>query len=88
MIKEAIQILAKKQNLSYNMAEHVMDEIMSGQASPVQMSAFLTALSMKGETIDEITACAAGMRKHCIRLLNDRDVLEIVGTGGRSLQQF
>ncbi len=88
MIKEAIQILAKKQNLSYNMAEHVMDEIMSGQASPVQMSAFLTALSMKGETIDEITACAAGMRKHCIRLLNDRDVLEIVGTGGDHSNSF
>ncbi len=88
MIKEAIQILAKKQNLSYNMAEQVMDEIMSGQASPVQMSAFLTALSMKGETIDEITACAAGMRKHCIRLLNDRDVLEIVGTGGDHSNSF
>ena len=48
-----------------------MDEIMSGQATPVQMSAFLIALSMKGETIQEITACAKGMRNHCVKLLND-----------------
>ena len=59
-----------------------MDEIMSGKATPVQMSAYLTALALKGETIDEITASAAGMRVHCIKLLHDMDVLEIVGTGG------
>lgn len=52
-----------------------------GKASDVQKSAYLTALSMKGETIDEITASAAGMRAHCIKLLHDMDVLEIVGTG-------
>ena len=58
-----------------------MNEIMEGKASDVQKSAYLTALSMKGETIDEITASAAGMRAHCIKLLHDMDVLEIVGTG-------
>ena len=67
MIKEAILKLAKTEDIGYEMAEKVMDEIMSGKASPVQMSAFLTALAMKGETIEEITACASGMRRHCIR---------------------
>lgn len=82
MINEAIIKLAAKEDLSYEMAMGAMDEIMGGKATPVQMSAFLTAMSMKGETIEEITACAAGMRKHCIRLLNDQELLEIVGTGG------
>ena len=82
MIKEAIVKLSKKEDLTYQEAETVMDEIMSGQATPVQMSSYLTALSIKGETIDEITASAAGMRAHCIKLLHDLDVLEIVGTGG------
>ena len=88
MIKEAIQKVAMGQDLAYNEAETVMDEIMSGDASQIQMSAYLTALSLKGETIDEITASAAGMRKHCIRLLHDMDVLEIVGTGGDKSNSF
>lgn len=54
MIKEAIQKVSQKEDLPYEEAEAVMDEIMSGQATPVQMAAYLTALSMKGETIDEI----------------------------------
>ena len=88
MIKEAIILLAKKQDLTYETAETVMSEIMTGEASPVQMSAYLTALSLKGETIDEITASASGMRKHCIRLLHDIDALEIVGTGGDGADTF
>ncbi|RHO87569.1 anthranilate phosphoribosyltransferase [Ruminococcus sp. AF41-9] len=88
MIKEAIIKLSKKRDLTYTEAENVMDEIMSGQATPVQMSAYLTALSLKGETIDEITASAAGMRAHCIKLLHDMDVLEIVGTGGDGANSF
>ena len=88
MIQEAIVKLTNKENLSYEMAESSMDEIMSGQATPVQMSAFLVAMAMKGETIDEITACAAGMRKHCIKLLHNQDVLEIVGTGGDRANTF
>ena len=82
MIKEAILKLAKKQDLTYAEAEAVMNEIMGGEATPVQMSAYLTALSIKGETIDEITASVAGMRAHSIKLLQNMDVLEIVGTGG------
>ena len=88
MIKEAIIQLARKQNLTYETAETVMNEIMTGVASPVQMSAYLTALSLKGETIDEITASASGMRKHCIRLLHNVDALEIVGTGGDGANTF
>ena len=88
MIKEAIIKLSKKQDLTYAEAETVMDEVMSGQATPVQMSAYLTALSLKGETIDEITASAAGMRAHCIKLLHNLDVLEIVGTGGDGSNSF
>ena len=88
MIKEAIIKLSKKEDLSYEMAQTVMDEIMTGEADDIQKSAYLTALAMKGETIDEITASAAGMRAHCTRLLNDMDVLEIVGTGGDRSNSF
>lgn len=88
MIKEAIIKLSGKEDLTYQEAEQVMNEIMEGKASPVQMSAYLTALSLKGETIDEITASAAGMRSHCIKLLHDMDVLEIVGTGGDGSNSF
>jgi len=88
MIKEAIQQAARRENLSYQTAEAVMDEIMEGRASEIQMAAFLTAMSAKGETIEEITALAAGMRKHCVRVLHDMDVLEIVGTGGDLSHSF
>ncbi|MDR2884100.1 MAG: anthranilate phosphoribosyltransferase [Deferribacteraceae bacterium] len=88
MIRESILSLSNKENLSYQTAELVMDEIMGGVATPVQISAYLTALNMKGETIDEITASAAGMRKHCVRLLHDIDALEIVGTGGDGANTF
>jgi anthranilate phosphoribosyltransferase len=88
MIKEAIIALSKKQNLTYDEAREVMDEIMTGKASDVQMSAYLTALSLKGETIDEITGSAFGMRSHCVRLLHDMDALEIVGTGGDHANTF
>lgn len=88
MIKEAIIKLSKKEDLTYDEAEAVMNEIMDGAATPVQMASYLTALSLKGETIDEITASAAGMRAHCIKLLHDMDVLEIVGTGGDGSNSF
>ena len=88
MIKEAILTLAKKQDLTASEARACMNEIMDGQASDVQMSSYLTALSLKGETIEEITGSAAGMREHCIKLLNDEDVLEIVGTGGDGSNSF
>ena len=64
------------------MMTEVMNEIMEGVATDAQKASFLTALNMKGETIEEITAAAKVMREHCERFLNDMDVLEIVGTGG------
>ncbi len=88
MIKEAIIALSNRKDLSYDTAKTVMDEIMSGNTSQIQMSAYLTALAMKGETIEEITGSAEGMRAHCIKLLHDRDVLEIVGTGGDRSNSF
>ena len=88
MIKEEIVKASRNQDLSYEEAANVMDEIMSGTATEIQMAAYLTAMSTKGETTDEITASAAIMRKHCIKLLNDEDVLEIVGTGGDKSNSF
>lgn len=88
MIKEAILKVSRNGNLTYGEAYATMDEIMSGEASEVQMSAYLTAMSMKGETIEEITASAEAMRDHCVRLLNDEEVLEIVGTGGDGSNTF
>ena len=82
MIKEAILKLAQRNDLTAQEALEVMNEIMDGKASPVQMSSYLTALSLKGETIEEITGSAKGMRDHCIRLLHEMDVLEIVGREG------
>lgn len=88
VIEEAIKKLVKKEDIGYEMAKEVMNEIMSGQASEVQKSSYLTALSMKGETIEEITGSAEEMRNHCTRLEQDRDVLEIVGTGGDGSNSF
>lgn len=88
MIKEVILKLSKKENLNYEEAKEVMNEIMSGKATAVQMSSYLTALSMKGETIEEITGSAAGMRANCIKLLHNMEVLEIVGTGGDNSNSF
>lgn len=82
MIKEAIAQLVKREDLTSEVMEQVMEEIMTGEATDVQKASFLTALSMKGETIDEITSAAKVLRSHCERFLNDMDVLEIVGTGG------
>lgn len=88
MIKEAIKDLVENKDLSYDVAKEVMNEIMNGEASQIHMGAYLTALRMKGETIEEITASAEGMREHCVRLLHDMDVLEIVGTGGDEANSF
>ena len=82
MIKEAIAQLVKREDLTSEVMEQVMEEIMTGEATDAQKASFLTSLSMKGETIDEITSAAKVLRSHCERFLNDMDVLEIVGTGG------
>ena len=71
MIKDAIVKLRDRKNLTFEESRACVDEIMSGQTSPVQTTAFLTALAMKGETIDEITGCATGMRAHAVKLHHD-----------------
>lgn len=81
-IKAAIIKLTNREDIPFEMAEQVMDEIMTGSVTQTQIGAYLVALSMKGATIEEITASAKGMRKHATKLLHDQDVLEIVGTGG------
>lgn len=88
MIQEAIKIAIEGENLPFETARGAMDEIMRGEATVAQIAAFLTALRMKGESIEEITACAAVMRAHCTKLPHEEEVLEIVGTGGDEAYTF
>ena len=82
MIKEAIQTAVEGKDLTSDTVREVMDEIMTGNATETEMAAYLTALRMKKETIEEITASAQGMREHGVKLNHKGDLLEIVGTGG------
>lgn len=91
MIKEAIVKIVDKQDLTYEEAYAVMNEIMGGETTPTQNAAFLAALSTKStkaETIAEISGCAAAMRDHAMKMENDMDLMEIVGTGGDNAQSF
>ena len=91
MIQQAIEKIVNKQDLNYQEAYQVMNEIMSGETSQTQNAAFLAALSTKStkaETIDEISGCAAAMRDHAVKVENDLDLLEIVGTGGDGAHSF
>lgn len=91
MIKEAIVKIVNKEDLTYDEAYTVMNEIMSGETSPTQNAAFLAALSTKSaraETTDEIAGCAAAMRAHATQVKTGMDVLEIVGTGGDNAGSF
>ena len=92
MIKEAIEKIVRKEDLTYDEAYAVMNEIMSGETSATQNAAFLAALSTKSakaETIDEIAGCAAAMRDHATPVPHPgMEVLEIVGTGGDRSNTF
>ena len=91
MIKEAIVKIVNKQDLTFDEAYEVMNEIMSGSSSQTQNAAFLAALSTKSakaETIDEIAGCATAMREHAIKCDVPYDTLEIVGTGGDGAHSF
>ena len=91
MIKEAIVKIVSKENLTYDEAYTVMNEIMSGETTPTQNAAFLAALSTKSakaETTAEISGCAAAMRDHATKVDTGMDVLEIVGTGGDNAHSF
>ena len=91
MIKEAIVKIVNKEDLTYDEAYAVMNEIMGGETTPTQNAAFLSALSTKSakaETTDEIAGCAAAMREHATKVDTGMDVFEIVGTGGDNAHSF
>ena len=88
MIEKAIYNILAGRHLSLDTTRAVMTSMMEGEATDAQMGAFLAAMRMKGETIEEITACATVMREKCVKLTPKTDVLDIVGTGGDELHSF
>ncbi len=91
MIKEAIVKIVSKEDLTFDEAYAVMNEIMSGETSATQNAAFLAALSTKSaraETTAEIAGCAAAMREHATQVETGMDIFEIVGTGGDNAGSF
>ena len=91
MIRQAIEKIVNKGDLSYEEAYAVMNEIMSGESTATQNAAFLAALSTKSaraETTDEIAGCAAAMRDHATRVETGMELFEIVGTGGDNAHSF
>jgi anthranilate phosphoribosyltransferase len=88
MIKEAINLLVSGQSLTMEQAAEVMEEITTGQLTPAQFGAFVTALRIKGETADEIAGLAQVMRAKSIRVETTEPVIDIVGTGGDSSKSF
>ena len=91
MIKEAIVKIVNKEDLTYDEAYCVMNEIMSVETTPTQNAAFLAALSTKStkaETIAEIAGCANAMRDHAVKVEAGGDLMEIVGTGGDGAHSF
>ncbi len=90
MIKESISKLIKKVDLDRDEMTAVMDEIMSGQCTPAQIGSFLTALRLKGETIEEITGAAIVMRRKAsnINLTSTENIIDTCGTGGSGTNAF
>jgi len=88
MIKSAIYDVLNGKDISLDQTREVMLQIMNGEATNAQIAAFLTAMRLKGETIDEITACVMVMRDKCTKLTPKTDVLDIVGTGGDEVSTF
>jgi len=88
MIKEAISLLVSGQSLTMEQAAEVMEEMTTGQVTPAQFGAFVTALRIKGETADEIAGLASVMRAKSIRMMTTEPVIDIVGTGGDNSWSF
>ena len=88
MIQQAISQVMNGKDLDFDTAKAVMGEMMDGTATQAQMGAFLAAMRMKGETIEEITACATVMREKGVRINPVRPVMDIVGTGGDEVGTF
>lgn len=87
-IESAIKKIVNGEDLTFEETSEVIDEIMSGQTTSVQISSFLTALSIRKETVAEIAGAANAMRDHALEFEADEPVLEIVGTGGDHSNSF
>ncbi len=89
MIVDAIKQVIDNKHLTMDEAEQVMDIIMSGEATPAQIASFITALRMKGETVDEISGFAKVMREKASRITPEVvDIVDTCGTGGDQLHTF
>lgn len=88
MIETAIKQVTNNEDLTFEQAQQVMNEIMNGETNDIQIASFLTALSMKHETADEIAGSAKSMRDHAAAFNANEQVLEIVGTGGDHANTF
>ena len=88
MIREAIEVVVSGDSLSMEVAAQAMNEIMSGEATPAQFGAFVTALRLKGETVDEIAGMAQVMRQHSLRVELDGTLVDTCGTGGDGSSTF
>jgi anthranilate phosphoribosyltransferase len=89
MIKNALEKLVNRENLDATEAESVMSEIMGGQATPSQIAAFLVALRMKGESVEEVVGCARAMRAAATRVpCRAATIVDTCGTGGDGAGTF
>jgi len=88
MIREAIELLVQTRDLSGDQAARVMDEVMTGEATPAQIGAFLTALRIKGETATEIAGMARVMRDKAHRVHYNEALVDTCGTGGDASGSF
>src|SRR4030043_864 len=103
MIKEAIAKVVRGIDLTEVEMEKAMDEVMTGTATPAQIGAFVTALRLKGETVDEITGAARSMRARAVKIrlnnhlvnvdrdeinVEDETILDTCGTGGDATNTF
>ena len=91
MIQQLIKRLTEREDMTVEESAQAMNEIMSGEATPAQVAAFIVALRMKGETVEEIAGCARVMREKATRIdpgVSEYDVVDTCGTGGDSRNTF
>ena len=89
MIREAIRKVVEGSDLTEQEAVGAMTEIMDGEATPAQVASFITALRMKGETVEEITGFVKVMREKAVKVRPKSDtLLDTCGTGGDKLDTF
>ncbi|RIV25670.1 anthranilate phosphoribosyltransferase [Alicyclobacillaceae bacterium I2511] len=87
-IREVLKIVSSGNSLNQEIAESFMNELMSGQVTPVQTAGLLAALTVRGETVDEIVGFARAMRRHAVTLRVPFDVMDTCGTGGDGAKTF